>query len=89
MKPEEMEDVFNIEDTREINEELDAMFDIWGERGANPLAVCTIVIIRMIALSGQLFDDEEDYATYVQGVTRGGMKKYFEEIEKKAKQHVH
>ena len=88
MKPEEMEDVFNIEDTREINEELDAMFEIWAERGANPLAVCTIVIIRMIALSGQLFDDEEDYETYVRGVAKGGMK-YFEEIEKKAKQHVH
>jgi len=88
MKPEEMADVFNIEDTREINEELDAMCEIWAERAANPLAVCTIVIIRMIALSGQLFDDEEDYETYVRGVAKGGMK-YFEEIEKKAKQHVH
>ena len=88
MEHEDPEDVFNIEDTREINEELDAMFEIWAERGANPLAVCTVVIIRMIALSGQLFDDEEDYETYVQGVANGGMK-YFEEIEKKAKQHVH
>jgi len=88
MEHEEMEDPFNIEDTLEINEELDAMFEIWAERGANPLAVCTIVIIRMIALSGQLFDDEEDYEKYVQGVAKGGMK-YFEEIEKKAKQHVH
>ena len=88
MEHEDSEDVFNIKDTLEINEELDAMCEIWAERGANPLAVCTVVIIRMIALSGQLFDDEEDYETYVQGVARGGMK-YFEEVEKKAKQHVH
>lgn len=88
MEHEDSENVFNIKDTLEINEELDAMCEIWAERGANPLAVCTVVIIRMIAVSGQLFDDEKDYEAYVQGVAKGGMK-YFEEVEKKAKQHVH
>jgi len=80
---------FDMEEHSLVHDELNAMMEMWGERDANPLVVCTISIIRFITLAGQLFENHEDFLEYVEKTAAAGIE-YHEECEREGtKYNVH
>jgi len=76
------------EETQTIIEELDALIHQWGMRGADPAAACTLTLIRIAALSGQLFEDEGSHRHFLKMAVDTGVK-YYNEMENGEKNYVH
>lgn len=68
--------------------ELDALIHQWGMRDADPSVACTMTLIRIAALTGQLFDDEAAHRHYLKMTLDTGVQ-YYNEMENGEKNYVH
>ena len=49
-----------------LTKEMSQLFEAWQLRDADPQVVTTLMITRLVALSYELFDEEEEGDHYVQ-----------------------
>jgi len=61
-----------------VNQDLHNMLLVWHERQADPLVVCTLMIIQFVSLAGHLFADEEEYERFLAASVKRGRVRFAE-----------
>jgi hypothetical protein len=73
------EDERHIKETFLVNEDLQAMLSVWKERSADPLVVCTMMLVQFTSLAGHLFEDEDQYNAFLEASIRRGKHRFAED----------
>lgn len=53
--------------------EFEHMMHTWDKRNADPLIVCSIGIVKFVALAGVVFEHEKDYLQFINKCVNQGI----------------
>ena len=71
----------HTKEVRAANDEFNDMLNLWHERSASPSVVTTVILGRMIIMARDLFEEEEHFVDYLNGVVHQSLEQ-LEQLEK-------
>lgn len=69
--------------------EFEQMLHTWQKRNADPLIVCSIGIVKFVALAGVVFRSEQDYLQFINKCVTQGMLMHQEEDDNGNPEYLH
>jgi len=69
--------------------EFEQMMHTWDKRSADPMIVCSIGIVRFVALAGVVFENENDYLQFINKCVTQGIRMHKEEDEDGNPEYLH
>jgi hypothetical protein len=69
--------------------EFEQMMHTWDKRNADPMIVCSIGIVKFVALAGVVFDNETDYLHFINKCVTQGILMHKEEDDNGSPKHFH
>lgn len=81
------EDERYSKETFQVNKDLQELLLTWQERAADPLVVCTIMLVQFTSLAGHLFEDEDQYNAFLSASVNRGKHRF--DQDRKNPQYTH
>jgi hypothetical protein len=69
--------------------EFEQMMHIWDKRAADPMIVCSIGIVKFVALAGVVFEHEKDYLQFINKCVNQGIRLHQEEDDDGSPEYLH
>jgi hypothetical protein len=69
--------------------EFEQMMHTWDKRTADPLIVCSIGIVKFVALAGVVFENERDYLQFINKCVTQGILMHQEEDDDGSPEYLH
>jgi hypothetical protein len=69
--------------------EFEQMMHTWDKRSADPLIVCSIGIVKFVALAGVVFENETDYLQFINKCVTQGILMHKEEDDDGTPEYLH
>lgn len=69
--------------------EFEQMMRAWDKRSADPLIICSIGIVKFVALAGVVFENETDYLQFINKCVTQGILMHKEEDDDGSPEYLH
>jgi hypothetical protein len=70
------DDERHLRETVLVNADLHNLLAVWRDRSADPLVVCTMMLVQFTSLAGHLFEDEAQYDAFLAATIKRGKHRF-------------
>lgn len=75
------DDERHLKEAVQVKADLHNLLAVWRDRSADPLVVCTMMLVQFTSIAGHLFEDEDQYNAFLEAAIKRG-KHRFEQDKK-------